>query len=123
MRKNQRIIATGFASPADDFLERPLDLNKLVVKNPTSTFFFRYQGEEIPSWGVRDGDILVVDRAVTPKSGNLIVAVCGGEFILREIKIKNRKLYLINNEIIEEPALCGDFEIWGIVTHIIRKTV
>ncbi len=116
-----RIIATGFASPADDFLENPLDLNQFLVRNPAATFFFRYEGEEFQLADIKDGDILVVDRSVTPGGGDLVVAVCGGEFLLREFKRKGKKIYLVGDEAIEDPALCGDFEIWGVVTAIIRK--
>ena len=123
MRKNSKIIATGFASPAEDFAEKPLDLNNFLVKNPTSTFFFRYEGEEFNTRSVKDGDILIVDRSLVPSSGHLVIVVCEGKFILRELKIRRKKIYLIGDEAIEDPALCGDFGIWGVVTHIIRKTI
>ncbi len=116
-----RLIATGFASPADDFLERPLDLNSYIVKNPSATFFFRYEGEGFDLRNVMNGDLLVVDRSLTPVSGDLVVVVCGDEFILREIKIKSRKIYLLSDTGLEDPVLCGNFEIWGVVTHIIRN--
>ncbi len=121
MRKPQRIIATGFASPADDFLERPLDLNQLIVKNRTATFFFRYEGDEFKLRGIKEGNILVVDRSIKPASGQLAVIVCGGDFLLRELKFKGKKLHLLSDDAVEDPALCGDFEIWGIVTYVIRK--
>ncbi len=117
-----RIIATGFASPAEDFLENPLDLNHFLVKNPASTFFFRYEGEEFVLAGIKDGDVLVVDRAIFPVNDDLVVAVCGGQFIVRRFRERKKKVYLVGDEAIEDPVLCGEFEIWGVVTAIIRKT-
>lgn len=87
-----------------DFVEQKLDLNKKLVKHPAATFFVRVSGNSMRNLGINHDDILVVDRSLTPKMGSVIVAVAGGEFVLRQIKNKNRRL-----------------TVWGVVTNVIHK--
>ena len=72
-------VQLGFPSPAEDFLDDELDLNELCVKNPAATYLFRAQGHSMVLAGVCDGDILVVDRSVTPQNGDLVLASWGNE--------------------------------------------
>jgi len=117
-------VSAGFPSPADDFVEKALDLNDLVIKHPQATFFVRVSGNSMINANIRDGDILIVDRAIEPKEGHIVIANVDGEFVLKRIRKKNGKLYLFpensdyNPIEIKEGMEC---EIWGVVTYVIHK--
>ena len=97
-------IRAGFPSPADDFVERGLDLNDFLVGHPAATFFARVQGHSMVPEGIFEGDYLVVDRSITPISSSLVMAVLpDGEIGLKRLK-----------DIKPE-------QIWGVVTSVIRK--
>ena len=76
-------VAAGFPSPAEQYLEPPLDLNELLVKRPAATFFVRVQGDSMINAGIRDKDLLVVDRSITPANGDIIIAAVDGEFTVK----------------------------------------
>lgn len=117
-------ISAGFPSPADDFLEQKLDLNKHLIKNPTATFLIRVNGVSMINAGISDGDILIVDRSLQAVSGNIVIGVINGEFTVKRILKKGKKLFLQPEnenykpvEITEEMS----FTIWGVVTYTIHK--
>ncbi len=117
-------IKAGFPSPADDFIERRLDLNELMVERPAATFFARVQGHSMEGAGILDEDILVIDRAAEVKSGAIVVARLDSEFTVKRIQISKNKIYLsadhpdYSDILITEEC---DFEVWGVVTYIIHK--
>lgn len=77
MSKNAKVsgsVVAGFPSPAEQYLETPLDLNELLVKRPAATYFVRVEGESMIGEGIHDGDLLVVDRSLRPASGDVIIA-------------------------------------------------
>lgn len=76
-------VAAGFPSPAEQYLEPPLDLNELLVKRPAATFFVRVQGDSMIGAGICDGDLLVVDRSLRPTSGDIIIACVDGDFTVK----------------------------------------
>ena len=76
-------VVAGFPSPAEQYLEPPLDLNELLVKRPAATFFVRVAGDSMVGAGIREGDLLVVDRSLTPASGDIIIAAVDGEFTVK----------------------------------------
>lgn len=117
-------IKAGFPSPAEDHIEEKLDLNRLMVEHPAATFFLRVEGESMENANIQPGDILVVNRALTPQNGQIIVAVLNGEFTVKRLKKKENRLYLLP----ENPAFPTleitsetEFQIWGVVTFIIHK--
>ena len=73
----------GFPSPAEQYLEPPLDLNELLVKRPAATFFVKVEGDSMINAGIRDKDLLVVDRSLTPANGDIIIAAVDGEFTVK----------------------------------------
>ena len=76
-------VVAGFPSPAEQYLEPPLDLNELLVKRPAATFFVRVSGDSMTGEGIHDGDILVVDRSLRPASGDVIIASVDGDFTVK----------------------------------------
>lgn len=117
-------VSAGFPSPADDYTELKLDLNKALVANPTATFYVRVKGMSMIDAGINEGDMLVVDRSLEAKNNAIAVCVINGEFTVKRLAVDGEILFLIpeNAEfkairITEEM----DFQVWGIVTFVIHK--
>ncbi len=116
-------IRAGFPSPADDYLDKKLDLNDHLIKNPAATFFVKVTGNSMINAGIKTGDLLIVDRSLEPKDKKIIVAVINGEFTVKRILKKGEKLFLAPEnesfppiEIKEEM----DFEIWETVLFVVH---
>ena len=117
-------ISAGFPSPADDFKEIRISLDKELVKNEEATFYARVSGDSMQGAGLENGDLLIIDRSIEPSNNKIAVCFVDGEFTVKRIKIESKKLYLIPEnkkyspiEINEENELI----IWGIVTYVIKK--
>lgn len=118
-------IQAGFPSPADDYLEKELDLNELVVQHPAATFYVKVQGTSMQNAGIFSGDILVVDRSLTAQNKNIVVAVLNGEFTIRRLVKEENDIYLLSeNDLSLRIKVNPDshFEVWGVVTYVIHKT-
>ena len=119
-------ISAGFPSPAEDSIDASLDLNHLIVTHPSSTFFVRVEGESMSGAGIISGDMLVVDRSITPKSGDIVVAILEGEFTVKRWLKRNSSWFLIpeNNSFNEIEISSNlseqEFEIWGVVTYAVH---
>ena len=117
-------VSAGFPSPADDFLDAPLDLNRELVHNPASTFFVRVAGDSMAGDGIGDGDLLIVDRAVDPYDGCVAVCFLDGEFTLKRLRMGQGKIVLVPANKRYKPIEIGqesDFTVWGVVTYAIKK--
>lgn len=117
-------VSAGFPSPAEDYIEGRLDLNRQLIKHPAATFFVRVAGDSMINAGIHPGDILVVDRALEPKDGNVVIAVIDGELTVKRISQHGSKLFLVADnhaypplEILETM----EFEVWGVVTCVIHN--
>ena len=117
-------VRAGFPSPADDFLDRKLDLNEYLIKHPSSTFFVKVKGESMINAGIHSGDILIVDRSLEAKDKKIVVAILNGEFTVKRIRKLKDKLYLVS-ENDDYPSIevkdGADFEVWGVVAHVIHS--
>lgn len=117
-------VQAGFPSPADDHLERSIDLNEELVRNPASTFFVRVKGDSMRDAGIHTGDILVVDRSLTPSDRRIVVAMIDGEFTVKRFRKLEGKVFLeAANERFSRIELSGDQElvIWGVVAFVIHQ--
>ena len=120
-------IKAGFPSPADDYTHDSLDFNHDLIKNPESTFYGRVQGDSMIGAGISDGDIAVIDRSVTPKDGDVIVAYVNEEFTIKYLDLTHRKEGYIElrpaNPNYKPIHICEDdeFEVWGVVVWTIKK--
>ena len=117
-------VAAGFPSPAEDFREKNLDLNELLIQRPASTFFVRVSGESMRDGGIMSGDLLIVDRGKSPKSGDVVLAVVDGDFTVKRWEHNKSGARLLA----ENPAYASieisdsmEFEIWGVVTFAIHE--
>ncbi len=115
--------AAGFPSPGDDEVERSLDLNELLIDNPSATFFVRVSGDSMEGARVFDGDILVVDRALTPQSGSIVVAAVFGELVVKRLHVMAGKAELRSENNAYAPIAINDNEdyfVWGVVVGSVR---
>lgn len=117
-------IPAGFPSPADDYLETGLDLNKLLVRNPMATFMVRVSGDSMTGAGIHDGDILVVDRSEEAAHGKIVVAAVDGEMTVKRLHLKNGQCSLLPENSAYPPLRIGpdqDLRVWGVVVGVVRK--
>lgn len=116
-------VSAGFPSPADDYIEKKLNIHELLVKNESSTFFVRVEGNSMLDARIHSGDILVVDRSIDPKPGKIVIAVLEGELTVKRIKKENGKLFLFPENPEYKPIEISrdiDLTIWGVVTNVIH---
>jgi len=116
--------AAGFPAPGDDLVEASLNLHTHVVKNPTATFFVRVEGDSMEGIGIYSGDILVVDRSVTPRSGSVVVAVVDGGLVVKELQKTLDGMALVSANESYSPILLdegSDCYVWGVVTASVRQ--
>lgn len=117
-------VPAGFPSPAADYEENQLDLNKHLIKNPAATFFVRVSGDSMIGAGINDGDLLIVDRSLDPKDKHVVIAVINGELTVKRIRIRRKKITLEAENInyaSQEISNDADFQVWGIVTNVIHS--
>ena len=117
-------VEAGFPSPADDHLERSLDLNEHLVKNPAATFFVRVKGDSMRDAGISSGDILVVDRSVSPEDGQVVVAMLDGDFTVKRLRKRMGRVCLVAENNAYPPIEVGEDQelvVWGVVTFVIHQ--
>ena len=117
-------VQAGFPSPADDHLEDTLDLNTHLINHQEATFFVKAQGDSMIGAGIHQGDILIVDKSLTPKSGKIVIAVVDGEFTVKRLhKYKGNITLKAENPEFEDIKIRGTDEliIWGVVTSVIHQ--
>lgn len=117
-------VSAGFPSPADDHLDKRLDLNELLVKHPAATFFVRVAGDSMIGAGINHDDILVVDRSVEPANGKVVIAVLNGELTVKRLFREGESFRLAAenpsypDRLLVEGESC---EIWGVATFVIHS--
>lgn len=119
----QSSISAGFPSPAEDDMEEKLDLNELLIKHPSATFFLRVSGSSMIRAGIHHDDILVVDRSLEPKSGKIVIASVNGELTVKRLHCEGKKVRLVaENEGYAPIDITEDVDlrIWGVVTNVIH---
>lgn len=117
-------VPAGFPSPADDYLDMDLNLHDYLVQHPSATFCVKAIGDSMVDAGIKSSDVMVIDRALTPKNNDIILAVVDGEFTVKRIKKNDDELYLIPANENYRPVKITedmDFQVWGVVTFIIHK--
>ena len=117
-------ISAGFPSPAEDYIELGIDLNKYLIKNPISTFFLRVSGSSMNNAGIYNNDLLIIDRSINPKPGHIVVALLDGEFTLKRL-IKKQDNYYLKADKENYPAInlyeYIDIQIWGVAIYSIHE--
>ena len=116
-------VSAGFPSPAADYEENKLNLNKHLIKNPAATFFVKASGDSMIGAGIHNGDLLVVDRSIEPKDKSVVIAVVSGEFTVKRLRISKRKIILESENENYPARQIGEeveFEVWGVVTNVVH---
>ncbi|WP_242203798.1 LexA family protein [Aestuariivivens insulae] len=117
-------ISAGFPSPADDFKEERLSLDRELIKNKEATFFARVSGQSMINAGLDDNDLLVIDRSLAPEHNKIAVCFLDGEFTVKRLKVQANGVWLQpENDNYHPIKITEDnhFIIWGIVTNVIKK--
>ncbi len=116
-------VAAGFPSPADDYVERRIDLNETLIQHPEATFFLRVKGQSMVDAGIDDGDELIVDRAIVPEHGRIVIAAVDGELTVKRFYRRAGVVKLVAEnpqhpdiELVEGQEML----VWGVVTRIIK---
>lgn len=116
-------ISAGFPSPAMDFIDVSIDMNNYLIKRPTATFYGRVKGVSMKNCGIDDGDLLVIDKSIPPSNNKIAVCYIDGEFTVKRINVNEGACWLIPENKNYKPIKItedNDFQIWGIVTHVIK---
>lgn len=117
-------VSAGFPSPAEDYVERTIDLNELCIQHPAATFFVRVQGESMNECGIFPNDVLVVDRSLRAKHGDIVIASLESEMTVKELHLEPLPVKLLPRNGAYEPIIIeGDMvmEVFGVVTNVIRS--
>ena len=118
-------VSAGFPNPAEGSIEQHIDLNQLMIKHQNATFFARARGDSMIEAGILDGDLLIVDRSVTPRHQDIVLAYAEGGFLVKRLVLQSNRYYLQaeNKHSAFTPLLVSeDVLIWGVVTGITRAT-
>ena len=117
-------VECGFPSPARDFTEGTIDLNEELIPRPSSTFIVRARGDSMIGSGIYPGDLLIVDRSLSPRNGSIIIAVLDGELSVKGLELNNDQVTLSSSNpnysdvIVSEEM---DFTIWGVCTNVVHN--
>ena len=117
-------VRAGFPSPAEDYTEKRIDLNKQLVKRPAATFLVKVVGDSMIGAGIHTGDVLVVDRSERPQSGQIVVVALNGELTVKRLKLQGKKPQLLPENPAYGPVPVDDLvdmKIWGVVKHVIHS--
>tara|TARA_Y100001935_G_scaffold25881_1_gene19285 strand:- start:23 stop:415 length:393 start_codon:yes stop_codon:yes gene_type:complete len=117
-------VECGFPSPARDFTEGTIDLNEELIPHPNATFIVRARGDSMIGSGIYPGDLLIVDRSLSPRNGSIIIAVLDGELSVKGLELNNDQVTLSSSNpnysdvIVSEEM---DFTIWGVCTNVVHN--
>lgn len=117
-------VSAGFPSPAADFMETCIDLNKELSENPLATFYIKVKGNSMIDAGINDKDVLIVDRSLEPQNNKIAICCIDGEFTVKRIQVEKDCLYLMPENHSYEPIKVTEENqliIWGMVTYVIKK--
>ena len=117
------LVPAGFPSPAADYEENKLDLNRHLIRNAAATFFVRAAGDSMIGAGIHTGDLLIVDRSLEPRDKNVVIAVVNGELTVKRIRIQKKKITLEpenENYPVRQIEADSEFEVWGVVTNVVH---
>lgn len=117
-------VSAGFPSPADDYIETRLDLNKELISNESATFYARVRGDSMTLAGISDGDLLIIDKSKTPVNGSVVVCLIDGEFTVKRLEKQGEDYFLMPENADYQPIKIkpeNDVTIWGVVTYTIKK--
>jgi len=117
-------VSAGWPSPAEDYREQPIDLTERLIRRPASTFLVRAAGWSMRDAGISDGDELVVDRSLTPRDGQIVIAVVDGSFLVKTLRTKGIGAPKLVAAHPDYPEMCltgREVQMWGVVTYVLHQ--
>ena len=117
-------VPAGFPSPADDYIEKRIDINEVLAGDEEATFFVRVAGSSMTGAGIHDGDILVVDRSAQPTEGDVVIAALGGELTVKRYEVREGRPVLVPEAKGHEPIPVREGEelrVWGVAQHVVHE--
>ena len=117
-------ISAGFPSPVEDYREHSISLDKYIIQNPAATFMAYANGNSMERVGIYHRDILIIDRSLSARNGDVIIALINGEFMVKQISIIDGHLFFIPGDMKYAPVKITSemgFEVWGVVAFSIRN--
>ena len=117
-------VSAGFPSPAADYVDRSLDINEYLVRNPVSTFFFPVEGDSMEGAEIFDGDILVVDRSIKAQHGSIVIAFIDGERLVKRLYSRGGKVALVAENPKYPPLVVhegNELTVWGVVVGRFKR--
>ncbi|WP_253307437.1 MULTISPECIES: LexA family protein [unclassified Rickettsia] len=115
-------VQAGFPSPADGYMSNSLDLNSHLIKHPKATFFVQVTGDSMLDAGIKENDLLIVDKSIKPTNNKIVIAVINNEFTVKRLKIINNEAYLVpENKDFLPTKIEENTYIWGVVTSVIQQ--
>ena len=116
-------VTAGFPSPAEDYIDIGIDLNEQLIENPSSTFFLRVSGQSMTGAGIYDGDLLIVDRSLNARPGQIVIAILDGDFTVKQLTYHQGQIYLEAHHP-NYPSIdlrnYGEVQIWGVAIYAIH---
>jgi DNA polymerase V len=117
-------VAAGWPSPADDYLDGHIDLSEHLIPRPAATFLVRASGRSMQGVGIADGDEPIVDRSITPRDGQIVIAVVDGEFLVKTLYTAGApRLVAAHPDFPDIPVTGRDVQVWGVVTYVLHHTL
>lgn len=117
-------VAAGWPSPADDYMEGPLDLSERLMPRPAATFLVRAAGWSMRGAGISDGDLLIVERGRTPCDGQIVIAVVDGDFVVKTLRTVGRaRLAAAHPDYPDISLIDREVQIWGVVCWVLHHTL
>lgn len=117
-------VRAGFPNPAEEAGGFALDLNEYLIKHPVSTYYLRVEGDSMTGAGITSGDLVVVDKSLQAKSGDIVVAAVDGDFTLKRLKKQGSEAWLVAENPAYQPIPlheATDAALWGVVTFVIHR--
>jgi DNA polymerase V len=117
-------VEAGFPSPADDYVDCTIDLNEHLVKNPPATFMVRVRGNSMVDAGIQSGDLLIIDKSLDARDGDIVIAAVDGQFTVKRFRRTGATLRLMAANPKQPEIVIGtdtEVEIWGVVCHVIHS--
>ena len=123
-RKSLITVKAGFPSPAETFIKKSIDLNSAIIRNTSATFFMKVEGESMVKAGIFNGDIVVIDRSLEPKNGDVVIVEYNGELLIKRLVLSGKEIILApENDDFQKIKIHthDNFAVWGVVTFVIKR--
>ncbi|HGX5147204.1 translesion error-prone DNA polymerase V autoproteolytic subunit [Escherichia coli] len=116
------LVQCGFPSPAADYVEQRIDLNQLLIQHPSATYFVKASGDSMIDGGISDGDLLIVDSAITARHGDIVIAAVDGEFTVKKLQLRPTVQLIPMNSAYSPITISSEdtLDVFGVVIHVVK---